>query len=379
MSGQPLMSDEGLQVERVTARVGRRTWCRATRLLVSCALLWLGFVFAQWFLSGHWWVWLLVGAIPPFLFVLVPLLLLAGVLVLLACRIRLPVAARWWVAVAGVLAGILGFGQSGINVAALTGNPDGAVPPGAIHVFSWNTEYWDQNDDASHFYDYLKAQHADVYLLQEHMYWDESKDEKGAIQLKDIDQLRQEFPGYTVVAKGELLTLSRFPVLGWPHVSAADWWADFTTGKVLRTDLRVGTTTLSVYNVHIPVQVDMNRSPLHADFYGYTREADDQRHAQFSALTSDVGANPKPVLIAGDFNTSPAMADLAGLRSITADAARAARSLYPASWQAGSWMRFWRLDWAFTMHGVRVHRYEFEDPQGMSDHDAQDLTISLPD
>lgn len=364
----------------------RRRWCLGTRLLVSAALLWLGFTVAQRLLSGHWWFWLLVDVLPPFLLLLVPMALFASVPILLLCRVPLPGSARLWVLAAAVLAGVLGFGQSGINLAALTGGPDGAAPVDALHVFVWNTQYWDQTDNPDRFYAFLKAQHADVYLLQEYLNWDESKGELGALQVFDGARLHREFPGYTVVARGELLTLSRFPVVAQPPVGPdralagtdVDWQTVFDTAKVLRTDLLVHGQVVAFYNVHMPVHLDTDLGLLHTAFYDYTKDADVQRKAQFAGLTADIAADPHPAVVAGDFNTSPDMGDLAGLRGMMRDAARADSSVYPVSWQSSGWMRFWRLDWTFTDRGIGVHHYAFGDAAGMSDHRPQDLVISLP-
>ncbi|HEY0805887.1 MAG TPA: hypothetical protein VGD84_12510, partial [Pseudonocardiaceae bacterium] len=241
MSEQHVVHTQPLTVERAapaTPPGARRRWCLGTRILVGVAVAWLVFAVAQRVFSGRWWFWLLVDVLPPALFLLVPLLFLLSVPILYACRVRLPVAARWWVVGTTLLAGVLTFDQSGVNLATLTGNPDGAAPPGALPVFAWNTEYWDQTDDPNRFYAFLKAQHADVYLLQEYLYWDDSKDDKGAIRVLDSARLHREFPGYTVVIRGELLTLSHFPVVVRPPVgpdrliagkSNVDWQTEFET------------------------------------------------------------------------------------------------------------------------------------------------------
>lgn len=369
----------------VVPAVGRR-WCLGTRLLVGAALAWLVFVVAQLVLSGHWWAWLLPDNLPPLLFVLVPLLFLLAAPALRVVRVRLPVSGCCWLAASALLAGVLGFGQSGVNLAALTG-PPGPPPPGALHVFAWNTQYWDQTDDPDRFYAFLTARHADVYLLQEYLNWDDSKGENGAVRVVDTARLHRDFPGYTVVTRGELLTLSRFPVVATPPVGPdraiagrldVDWQTEFRTAKVLRTDLLVSGRVLSVYNVHIPVHVDPGLNPLSGGFYDYVRHADAQRQAQYQGLVVDIATNPHPTLLAGDFNTTPAMGDLSALRATMRDAADASRSLYPVSWQSGGWLRFWRLDWTFVTRGVRVYRYAFGDAQGMSDHRPQDMTVSVP-
>ena len=356
-----------------------RTW--SGRLLAAVAAGWLLFTLLQELLTDRWW-WPVGDLVPPLAFLAVPLVLLAGAVpAALVPGTRTAMAGRAACAAAVALA--VGLGRAGLNVDAIGGRA--AVPPDALHVASWNTEYWDQNDDPGRFYAYLRARHADVYLLQEYLNWDSSDTVQPARQVDDVSRLRAAFPGYAIAVRGELVTLSRFPIVAEPPVgpdrelaprAATPWLAVFETAKVLRTDLQVGTEVMSVYNVHLPVQIDVTRSPFTAGFYAFTRQADSQRLAQLRGLEADVRANRQPLLIAGDFNTSPAMGDLRGLRSLVRDAAGSSAALYPASWQAGAWPSLWRLDWAFTGNQLRAYRMDFLDPQGMSDHRLQDLLVS---
>jgi endonuclease/exonuclease/phosphatase (EEP) superfamily protein YafD len=356
-----------------------KTW--PGRVLAALAAGWLLFTLLQALLTDRWW-WPVGDLVPPLAFLAVPLVLLAGAAsAALVSRTR--TALSGWAAAAAVVALALGLGRAGLNLDAIGGRA--AVPAGALHVVSWNTEYWDQNDDPARFYAYLRARHADVYLLQEYLNWDSGDAAQPARQVDDLARLRAAFPGYAIAVRGELLTLSRFPIVAEPPVgpdrelagqAATPWLAVFDTAKVLRTDLRVGSGVASVYNVHLPVQIDVTRSPLTAGFYGFARQAEGQRQAQLRGLEADVRANRQPLLIAGDFNTSPAMGDLRGLRSLVRDAAGSGTALYPASWQAGAWPSLWRLDWAFTGNQLRAYRMAFLDPQGMSDHRLQDLLVS---
>jgi endonuclease/exonuclease/phosphatase family metal-dependent hydrolase len=56
------------------------------------------------------------------------------------------------------------------------------------------------------------------------------------------------------------------------------------------------------------------------------------------------------------------------------DQTRALSSLYPATWPVGR--SLWRLDWLFTTRDVTVHAYDLLDPQGLSDHQVQRITLS---
>ncbi|WP_086837920.1 endonuclease/exonuclease/phosphatase family protein [Amycolatopsis kentuckyensis] len=353
-------------------------WCVATRVLVGLAAAWLLFTVAYVLFTGDLWVWLLPGLLPPLAFLVGPAVVALGLAVPRLLRRRVPKTAFRLVLVLAVAALVAGAGRSGINVAALGGG-EGAAPAGAPTVVAWNTEYWDQTDDPDRFYAYLHAHPADIYLLQEYV---DQVGTDGARDADDLARLRAEFPGYHLVARGELLTLSRYPVLDRPRVGpdrgvpdSASYTEVFESAKVLRTDLQVGSSVLTVYNVHLPVQVDVTRNPLSPGFYSYVHARDGLRKAQLAGLAEDVAANPNPLLVAGDFNTSPAMGDLDGLRGALVDAGRASSSLYPGSWPASA--PLWRLDWTLTTPGVRVHDYRFDDPAGLSDHELQRTRISL--
>ncbi|MFH8723898.1 endonuclease/exonuclease/phosphatase family protein [Streptomyces termitum] len=346
------------------------------RLLAAAAAGWALLVLPGLLLSGAWWPWLLPDLAPPLLFLLVPVVLLA-----LCPAVRDPVRRRW---LAGALVVLLlaGAGRAGVNWAALRpgGGPEPA-PPGAVRVFSWNTLYWDTTDDPEEFHRFLRSKDADVYLLQEYLAWVDSTH----TEIDRLDRLRAAFPGYRVVVRGELVTLSRFPVVATPPVGrgqAADdrsvpWPERFARNKVLRTDVDVRGRVVSFYNVHVPVQLDVERSPLSGDFYRTVRDADAARREHYGALLADARANGNPLLISGDFNTTPAMGDLDGLRDAFADAAAASPSVLPASWDAEGPLALWRLDWTFTGGPLRVHRYALTDPAGLSDHRGQELLVSV--
>ncbi len=372
------MTAEMLEEQKAPPAPQVTRWCLATRILVVLTAAWLVFTVTHLLFTGHLWVWLLPGLVPPIAFLVFPVLLAIGLAMPRLLRRRVPKMAVRLVLAMAVVALVTGAGRSGINLSAFGGG-DGAAPPGAPTVVAWNAHYWDQTDDPDRFYAYLHAHQADVYLLQE--YVDEVGDD-GVRDANDLIRLRAEFPGYHIVTRGELLTLSRYPVLAQARVGQdrdlpdnASYRDVFESAKALRTDLQVGSSILSVYNVHLPVQLDVGKSPLSSDFYGYVHTRDGMRKTQLAGLVADVAANPNPLLVAGDFNTSPAMGDLDELRDRLQDADRESSSLYLRSWPASS--PLWRLDWTLTTPGVKVHDYRFHDAQEFSDHDLQKTSISL--
>jgi hypothetical protein len=265
-------------------------------------------------------------------------------------------------------------------------------------VFSWNTWYWDQPAaggamppptgtpprEAAGFYRYLRDQRADVYLLQEYVYF--GPDSK-PIRVDDAARLRREFPGYHVAVASELVTVSRFPIVSERGIDLRPWLPaerdvtipsspdlpDFSTVKTLRTDVHVGDDTVSFYNAHINSPVDA--FPPGLDPRRLNRTQHELRQANLRALAADVEQNPHPAVLAGDFNASPAMGIMRLLPDRMVDATPVLRSLYPTSWD-DRWP-LWRIDWAFTTSDVTVHRYGLVGSEGLSDHSGQRLVVSV--
>ena len=326
------------------------------RLVVALSVAWLVFAALNVVLSGRWWLWLVPDLLPPLAFALVPVVLTACVVALRLGR-RPVLVALVGLAVGGV--------QAGFNPAALLPSP-GPVAGTPLKVVSWNTEVWNAWDDPARFLAFLRAEDADVYLLQEY-------EEHG---LRPGD-----FPGYTAIERGELLTLTRLPVRQVVALPAepspgSSWRQVYEQVKSLRVDVTAGDGVVSLYNVHMPIPLDLV-NPLSARFHQQLRLRFDARQRQYSALEHDVRGNRNPIVVAGDFNTSPAMGDIRRLSDRLNDAASANRDLYPASWRSYWPVTLWRLDWAFTSDQVTVRRNEFVDPRGMSDHHLQRIELTV--
>ncbi|MFD7538981.1 MULTISPECIES: endonuclease/exonuclease/phosphatase family protein [unclassified Streptomyces] len=318
--------------------------------VVLCALAWTVFLGAHLALNGRWWPWLAVSLLPPPLFAAAPLALL------------LAAAASGSVPGAVLAAGCLlaGWRQSGVNSrAVLRGSPERA----GIRVVSWNTQHWNQGREPDRFYAFLHSLPADIYLLQEYL----NGFEGGEVwDIDDEERLRREFPGHHLSVDNNSVTLSRFPPAGPPvPVGACS----------LRVDVRTPDGILSTYNVHIPVQLTV-MNPLSRAFFQDMRRRHGARRREYDALVADLLANPHPFLVSGDFNTSAAIGDIRRMPRAAHDAIGANRSLFPASWHARWRLRLWRIDWVFTSAGVRAEQYTFRDPGGLSDHLAQDVTIT---
>ncbi|WP_326553817.1 endonuclease/exonuclease/phosphatase family protein [Micromonospora sp. NBC_01813] len=369
-AAEPTEEPSGVEESTGPGRWGRwwRRWLG--RVFLTGSGLWLCYVLAHRALSGRVWWWVLAELIPPVMFLAVPL---AFAVAAAGCRrTRRPAAL---LCAAALLAG---GGLSGINLPGPL-RPVQQVPGDALRIVSWNTLYWHPDGGAADFYQMLRDQQADVYLLQEYI----AEVDGVIVPIDERDRLRREMPGYEIAIVGELLTLSRFPIVDQMPVEAVglppapDDFTDFWHYQVLRTDLRVDGQVLSVYNAHVPVPLWVGGpSVFSRQFHDTIREQHQRRVAQLRALSADVAGNANPVLLAGDLNTTPAMGDLRRLPAGLRDAVSASRSLYPASWQAGQ-LPAWRLDWALVSDAVTVHRYEFGDARGMSDHLPQTIWMSL--
>ncbi|MFC4536179.1 endonuclease/exonuclease/phosphatase family protein [Sphaerisporangium dianthi] len=384
-----------------TTRVGRfvrprRRWCLGTKLVVTASVAWLLFVAAHLLASGRTSLWAPIELIPPLLFLVVPALLM------IVAPMARPV--RWRIMSLLVVTGVLGAGQSGINYATLWYTPPPA-PPGAITVAAWNTEFWDQDWRTAAgeryspgFYDYLRGLNADVYLLSEYLYIDIKAGDlmaQGwgeadlALRIDKLPELRRAFPGYQVAVAGHQITLSRFPIVGRRALDMRRWlpadqkvipekvrdWPESYAVETLRTDIDVNGKIVSFYDWHA------GQPPLDWRLYDAQAREDNlsrklRREASYRAVGTDIAANRNTVVLAGDLNTSPAMGIRRLLPERLVDQTRALSSLYPTTFRAGS-DDWWRIDWMYTTPDVTVHDYELPGSEGLSDHRAQRVVMSV--
>ncbi|WP_051704429.1 endonuclease/exonuclease/phosphatase family protein [Glycomyces sp. NRRL B-16210] len=358
----------------------RRRWCWGTRLVVGATAFWAAFLLAHLILSGRVWWWSLIEMVPPFA-LLVPSALLA----LAAIRALRGIRWRLWIVHIALFA--IAYPIAGINLSALVGGA-GAEGETDLTVFTWNADYWHYRwDDADEFYDYLLAQDADVYLLTEYLTRTDRVE-----RIDDEAALREHFPDYEIAIASEMVTLSRHPIVetkaldtealidaGDPGAPPADDpWREYWTTKILRTDLDVDGQIVSMYNLHLSVPVPTGEaSPLKADFYEYVRAQYQRRTSQFTVLNEDLDANPNPVFVGGDFNSTILSAGIASMRErlVCPDP----DSVMPVSWPAirFPFPKWWRLDWVCVGGGLAVTEYSLVSGEGLSDHDAQTVGLDI--
>jgi endonuclease/exonuclease/phosphatase family metal-dependent hydrolase len=346
-------------------------WCTGTRLLVAVTAAWTIFLASHILFAGRWWPWFIAEATPPLAAVGVPLLLL--VLAPLARPVRRGLS---MILVLLLVVGthLAGYGWTG----TATGSPRGTT----VKVFAWSTDYWQMSDDKDAFYAFLRRQDADVYLLQEYLYRHEGIEPPNqVIRIDDSARLRAEFPGYQLSVDGELLTLSRLPIVATHHQrlprTGTDWFWKGT--KAQRTDVRVGGRTVSFYNVHLPVPFRISGSPLSGRFYRLLAWQSTWRVTELRRLRTDLAGNPHPAVLAGDFN-SPWMelsSPGAGARAHGLPGSFAP----PRTWPVSDYPlpRLWRLDWLYTTGDLAVPGYHLAGGEAFSDHAAQRFRVVVPD
>ncbi|WP_158839288.1 endonuclease/exonuclease/phosphatase family protein [Saccharothrix deserti] len=343
-------------------------WRTLTRLVVAVTAAWAVFLVLHVLLTGRWWLWLIVDATPPLALVVVPVLLLGLALFARPVRGRLSAVLVVLLLVGAYLAGY---------VPTWTSDATGGSGGTEVKVFAWSTDYWQMSDDKDAFYAFLRRHDADVYLLQEYLYWEGD----GPIRIDDSARLRAEFPGYQLSVDGELLTLTRLPIVSTHHQpdsgTGTDWYWKGT--KTQRTDIRVGERTVSFYNVHLPVPFRVGDHPLSSRFYRFVKEQSAWRLRELDKLRADLTGNPHPAVVAGDFN-SPWM-ELSSLGGGTQLHNPTDGVSSSPSWPVSDYPfpRLWRLDWLYTSGGLPVRGYHFGGGEAFSDHAAQEIRVVVPD
>jgi endonuclease/exonuclease/phosphatase family protein len=321
------------------------------------ASVWTPFVLLNLLLSGRWWPWLVFSLVPPLAYPI-------GCLALLACGLvrRLRTRASAALSLAGL---VLAVPQAGVLPQVLWHR---APHPGEhVRVLAWNTEYWHQGEDPGAFYSRLRGLGADVYLLSEYL----ADDGGRVVAVDDRAALDRAFPGYHIVIKGQLVTVSRLPVVGVPPTADQD---------LLRVDLATPRgVRFSTYNVHVPAQLDPTASPLSGRFWATLRQRARDRARTYRAMRGSAAADTSPGVIAGDLNTTASMGDLRTAAGLGADAALAGGNAVPLSWNAHHPVRLWRLDWMFTRKGLSARRYRLANPWGSSDHAVQLMDAVVED
>jgi hypothetical protein len=308
------------------------------------------FFVLQTIFAGRAWFWNIFSVVPPIFFTLLFLFLIFwniskknkyGIAFVLIC---LPMA--WYSS----------------DIAIRVFSDQSGIDSQTIKVFNWNTQFW-EHDNKKDFYNFLLEQKADVYHLQEHIMLRNGY----FIELDDMAELKQVFDGYTIIKKTEFLTITNLPVVEVFNKEESYY---------LRVDVQVNKNVLSLYNVHIPVQINPSLLPNVYKFTVDLKHRFDFRNQEFGKLIRDIQSNSNEFYISGDFNTTRSMGKIHEIINMGKDAVLASDNILNATWSVNK-LRLWRIDYNIVHNGLKVIEYKEVDPLTYSDHSAQLVTIQL--
>lgn len=354
--------------------------------LAVTEVLWLVFIVLHLIFTGRVAVWNLPGSLPTFMFVLIPLLFLS--FEILQRKRNL----------AGILAAvfslILGATQLDINLFRMK-EENGSDQYREIKVFNWNTCYWDQFKDRDRYYEFLKKQQADIYILQEYLHDSEDWRYPGSgkrvenmdsaklfsicsavpgftphyLAIDDTSRLAKEFPGYHIRTHLQFVLISRFPI----KQSHPDYSEQYAVA-----DVDIDGRLIRIFNIHMLLHVKPG-NPFVPSFYRELRQRHEARCLAFNNLYEDIKETKIDYFIAGDFNSTTAMGVMNGLLKDHVDAMNYSNKLLPLSFEYKG-LKFWRFDYVLTPKKSKtlwIKSFENIDPEGLSDHDPQRFVLNV--
>lgn len=325
-------------------------------LAVVLVIAWFVFSVLNLLLNGYWWGWEILGMIPTFVWLGVSLIVL-GISVY---SHRL--AAMLLALVAFVL--FMPFTDLSVFSKGKVSTPEST----SVKLFNFNTELWYEGEPED-FIAFLKAQDADIYQLQEAF--------DTELNLVDAEAyLAPYFPEYRIKQAGDVVTMSRLPVIGYQQSNTYQLWQGF-----LRTDIEVGDSLYSFYNVHLPVPIRPDRIEGPIQFINQTQDLLAARNAHSKLLHSDIAqqkAQGYKVVLTGDFNSTSFHQHMHPLVSDfqLQDAHASSYFGYPITFEFKG-LRLWRLDWGLVDPEIRIDGYLEQTLPEMSDHDAFTLELSI--
>jgi len=354
-------------------------------LRIIC-LLWLLLVVFHVSLVGQIALCNFTGSIPTFIFLVLPSLWLSFEFFQKECKI-------WWISGA-VIALLLGTTQVDLNLLSQK-NP--ILPTSTsreLKIFNWNTNCWDQHKNKDQFYQFLKKQQADIYILQEYLYgsldWSDPRNQISAAEIKrrklfricsvvpgfpvhyqwidDTKRLRAEFPGYYLATNQQFVMISRFPIVA----AHADYSEQYAV-----TDLKIDGRIVRFFNVHLLLHIEPE-NPLQSYFYEALQRRFVARKLALNNLKADLKKTEYGYLIAGDFNSTKAMGLMSELLHEHQDAINYSRQLLPLTFQFAG-LKLWRFDYFLLRKEkkLQVKTYRNLDHHGLSDHDPQLVQLWL--
>lgn len=230
-----------------------------------------------------------------------------------------------------------------------------------IKLFNWNTLYWTV-DHKPGFYQFLQSQNADVYHLQEALNHDE--------EIIDVrSELQEYFPDYQIVQSGELVSMTRLPVVG----SFAD-----DSLPYLRLDLDVAGKVVSFYNVHIIVHIaPENLKKSVSLFLRNIKERFARRKVEYQMLWNALENNQLPKVISGDFNTAKSQVAIRRFLRKYQDSFSALHVGMPRTYAFAKRIKLWRIDYVLVSSDLNLLKNDYIDPQLLSDHVGSSVSFQV--
>lgn len=340
---------------------------------------WLFFISLNILFAGKSILSSIYGSLPDFILLLVPMLFLF-------IQINNKKKNLYTICTL-IIALLLGITQVDINLLKLDKkNPD-TDNSFKVKVFNWNTKCWDLDKDKNRFYEFLKEQNADIYLLQEYMYylpdWQTRKDmaidpakivkncsfipgfSKKFMLINDELRIKEEFPGYYYSPNFQFVIISRYPIIQ-SYLDSSEQFAV--------SDININGIAVRFFNVHMVLHLKPS-NPLAIEFYHDMHRRFLARRIGFTNLLNNINNTVSDYLIAGDFNTTKHMGSLNSLYRNHFDAIKFSNDLYSNTFKYHG-LRFWRLDYIFVpkhTKQINVKSMQILDDQKLSDHKPMSL------
>lgn len=249
----------------------------------------------------------------------------------------------------------------------------------------WNTDCWDQQKDRGKFFEFLKNQNADIYVLQEYLHGpvstDDSRVDKSALfslcpaissvpciysAVNDMKKLKSEFPKYYLATDNQFVFISRYPI--------KDSHCDSSGGFAV-ADISIFGGTYRFFNVHMMFHFNpqdvFNMKELDSRF--------EARKLSFSNLESQTEKCGTDYFVSGDFNSTKAMGTMGNILKQNVDAVRYSHIFIPVTVEFNG-MRLWRIDYAFVSKlskNIMIQSYGVKDPKGLSDHNPLFIKVKI--
>jgi len=361
----------------VKPHFSKRRWLQITLLALNA--LWIGFMLVFIGLTGKLPIMSIFGSAPTFIFVLVPLLLLA---------LTPLVQRRMMLVIMACIGGVLGATQFELFLVPLktVGLTDTQQ---SFTVFNWNSLMWDEKKDKDAFYHFLTSQQADIYMLQEALY---SASEHDATVDKSLyqtaipistavdgldydyltfdksDEILSYFPGYYLTHQQQFMVISKFPIVQ-SYLDSSD--------QFQVVDVAIKDYPLRLFNVHVALHLEF-KNPATLAFYQALERRFYTRAIAFDQLQLAIKSTNSDYLVAGDFNSPKTMGTMTQLKQSHVDLFRYAPQRVPLTFEFNG-LRLWRFDYMFANNEHRFNVIDFHNfpVPALSDHNAQRLVIAI--